>query len=135
MGSTEHIPKHALRPTSEDSWCKYPISQLNKEEYKNEEHTQLPTNIIEELKTIFGDLSNAVLLSKRKHGGSPSLFRQNFSQFLGKFCLLLKLHNANLATRFLDAHIPNQWIDTQGLIAWPSRSPNLPPLNCFRLVL
>lgn len=84
---------------------------------------------MEELKPIFGDLSNAVLLSKCKHGGSLSLFRQTFLKFLGKFGLLLKL-----ATRFLDGHIPNQWIGTQGLIAWPARSTNLPLLNCFRLV-
>lgn len=70
MGSTNDIPEHVLCPTSEDSWCKYPISQLNKKEYKNEEHTHLPPIIIDELKPIFGDLSNAMLLSKCSHGGS-----------------------------------------------------------------
>lgn len=49
MGSTDEIPKHALCPTSEDSWCKYPIYQLNKAEHNNEEHTHLPPIIMEEL--------------------------------------------------------------------------------------
>lgn len=80
VGSTDEIPKHALCPTTEDSWCKYPISQLNKEEYKHEEHTHLPPTFMKELKPIFENLSNAVLLSKCAHGGSPSLFRQNISQ-------------------------------------------------------
>lgn len=73
MGSTDQNPQHNLCPSSEDTWCKYQIAKKKNEAYKHEEHTHLPMAVLEEIKPIFRDLSNPVLLAKCAHGGTQNV--------------------------------------------------------------
>lgn len=73
LGSTDDKPMHALCPTDADTWCKYQKAMQEKVEYKHEEHTHLPPAVLQELKPIFQDLANPVLLAKCAHGGTQNM--------------------------------------------------------------
>lgn len=40
-------------------------------------------------------------------------------------------HNSRQVAEYLNNYFPNQWIGTNGPIAWPARSPDLSPLDFF----
>ncbi|EFN86571.1 hypothetical protein EAI_17558, partial [Harpegnathos saltator] len=40
-------------------------------------------------------------------------------------------HYAVIVRQFLTDTVPNRWIGRHGEIEWPSRSPDLPPLDYF----
>lgn len=66
--STDYAPSHAL--CSED-WCKY-LQASDKESYKHEKHTHVPSAIMDVIKPIFRDLAHPNLLMKCLHGGTQN---------------------------------------------------------------
>lgn len=73
LGSTDERPEHALCPTDNDTWCKYQKAKTDKTVYKHSDHFHLPTAVLQEIKPIFKDLSNPILLSKCCHGGTQNM--------------------------------------------------------------
>lgn len=55
---------HRLCPNGESSWCKYNKSLITKEPYDHGKHFHLPQIVMEEIKSIFRDLSDSKLLEK-----------------------------------------------------------------------
>lgn len=77
LSSTDNNPQHTMCPKDPDTWCKYQKSILEKVEYKHAEHTHLPACVLEEIKPIFRDLTNPVLLARCAHGET-----QNMAEYL-----------------------------------------------------
>lgn len=75
--STNEKPQHSMCPDDENTWGKYQKSTLDGSSYDHSEHTHLPEVVKEEIKYIFRDLANPVLLAKCTHGG-----KQNVSESL-----------------------------------------------------
>lgn len=73
LGSTDENPEHRLCPSDSDTWCKYQKAKLENTVYRHSEHTHLPLVVLEEIKPIFRDLSNPVLLAKCAHGGTQNI--------------------------------------------------------------
>lgn len=73
LGSTDECPEHGLCPTDDDTWCKYQKAKIDKTVYKHSDHFHLPTAVLQEIKPIFRDLSNPILLSKCCHGGTQNM--------------------------------------------------------------
>lgn len=73
LGSTDENPEHGLCPKDDNTWCKFQKSKLEGNEYKHSEHTHLPSAVLEEIKPIFRDLANPVLLAKCAHGGTQNI--------------------------------------------------------------
>lgn len=73
LGSTDENPEHSLCPNDSDTWCKYQKAKLDKIDYKHSEHTHLPAAVMTQIKPIFRDLSNPVLLAKCTHGGTQNV--------------------------------------------------------------
>lgn len=73
LSSTDNNPQHAMCPKDPDTWCGHQRSILEKVEYKHAEHTHLPSCVLEEIKPIFRDLTNPVLLAKCAHGETQNM--------------------------------------------------------------
>lgn len=73
LGSTDDKPEHGLCPKDDKTWCKFQKSKLEGTEYRHSEHTHLPSAVLEEIKPIFRDLANPVLLAKCAHGGTQNI--------------------------------------------------------------
>lgn len=87
LGSTDENPEHRLCPSDSDTWCKYQKAKLENTVYRHSEHTHLLLVVLEEIKPIFNDRYNPVLLAKCPHGET-----QNISESLNHviWCRILK---------------------------------------------
>lgn len=73
LGSTDQEPHHNLCPKDDNTWCKYQKSKQDGTVYRHKEHTHLPVAIMQEIKPVFEDLTNPVLLAKCIHGGTQNV--------------------------------------------------------------
>lgn len=73
LGSTDAKPMHGLCPKDNDTWCKYQKAKIDNVPYKHSDHTHLPSVVLRQLKPIFRDLANPVLLAKCAHGGTQNM--------------------------------------------------------------
>jgi hypothetical protein len=64
LQSSNAKPLHHLCPNHEDTWCKYHRAQLQKKDYNHDRHFHLPEIIMNEIKPIFKDLADPVLLQR-----------------------------------------------------------------------
>lgn len=72
LRSTNDDPQHLLCPEGPDTWCKYIKARDNNDQYDHSIHTHIPNIVMEEIRPIFKDLSNPVLLRKCLHGGTQN---------------------------------------------------------------
>lgn len=66
MQSTDEHVKHGLCPKGKDSWCKYQKSLVDGTSYSHKK--AVPQAVMQVIKPVFEDLSNAELLRKCMHG-------------------------------------------------------------------
>ena len=64
--STDNNPQHGLCPPGKDSWCKFRKAEAVGGSYEHK--NSLPEAVLEEIKSIFRDLSDSALLTKCLHG-------------------------------------------------------------------
>ncbi|GFT69452.1 hypothetical protein TNCV_1297471 [Trichonephila clavipes] len=62
--STNKSPQHELCPASTNSWCKFQKAEaeFNEKCYNHKKHTHVPFSIINEIKSIFRDLVDPMIL-------------------------------------------------------------------------
>jgi hypothetical protein len=69
LGSTNDNPQHAL---CDITWCKYLKAVASGEQYDHSQHTHLSAEILINIKHIFQDLANPLLLKQCLHGGTQN---------------------------------------------------------------
>lgn len=63
---------HGKCPDDEHTWCKYKKAQKKNEVYDHKTHFHLPMVVMNEIRSIFDDLSTPQLMSKCLHGGTQN---------------------------------------------------------------
>ncbi|KAJ8887125.1 hypothetical protein PR048_013340 [Dryococelus australis] len=66
--SSYEDPQRGLCPKGAECWCKYQRAKTKGECYKHSNHVHLPRVVVEEMKSLFRDLSEPELLKKCLHG-------------------------------------------------------------------
>lgn len=62
--SSDEEPMHHLCPRDQDTWCKYNLSVLTKQNYTHSEHFHIPKVVMAYIKPTFKDLSDPKLLER-----------------------------------------------------------------------